>query len=189
LATSDHQLPAGAGRAKKRRWSGWVVLATLVMVVIAVALALKTPVGTRAECTCAVCRAGRIDTTWFGRLTSVVVETPCSEWYRANVEASHEHVWIRRRGCSKLNLFGRAIGATSGPDHPIWRIAPEEQVEIYTHSADKLAMKRVFAEMDDWTPGTVAGERTEMIVGTLKRWKSSGFVGSWAQWLPIPAKP
>jgi hypothetical protein len=186
LATSDNQLPADAGRAKKRRWSGWGVLATLVMVVIVVALALKIPVGTRTECTCAVCRAGRIDTTWFGRLTSVVVETPCSEWYRENVEANHDHVWIPRGGSSKLNVIGRAIGATSRPENPIWQITPEEQVEIYIHSADKLAMKRVFAEMDDWTPGTVGGERTEMIVDTLKRWKDNGFSGSWAQWIPLP---
>jgi hypothetical protein len=186
VATSDKKPPAGPRvtdtlPARKRRWSGWDVLVILVVVGIAGALWLpEIRAGTVTECTCAVCRAGRIERTFFGHLTIRLVETPCSEWYRANVEASHEHVWIYRSGWTRLNLLGRPVSAASGTNNPIWRITPEEQMDFYVHSADKLAMKRAFADLDRWKPGN---ERAEAFVGALKAWKASGFIGPWEKWV------
>ena len=94
---------------------------------------------------CAFCRLERID---YGSTLhdpeSETIENNCSRWYLREVEKTHEHIWVANSTIQLLDLQGNVIGAgesASRPGRMIWRLSPEEQIQIYQNSENDEQVK------------------------------------------------
>lgn len=145
--------------------------------------------GNRRRHTCAVCRLERID--YMSKLTgttSTYRESTCSKWYQGNIESSHNHVWVRASTIALLNFYGQTIGIgdnESVPGRVIWRLDPDEQLELYRHFHDPIAARALFVSFTD--PDMLVNRRDFAVLGSLREWIDADYSGSWQ--LPGEAKP
>lgn len=171
-------------KPRERRWcfltiNEWALVA--IVLVILTAMLLSTPAWQRHRHTCAICRLERTDVTSpLGQTTRTFRETSCSRWYAAHVEATHEHLWAANPTSQNVDALGVVRGAGDNEDRPgrvIWRLTPDEQVEIYKHFPQPLEAKRLFVSL---TTPTVMRERNDFqILETLHAWSNTGFAGRW----------
>ncbi len=183
---NDSPIDTGAlaHKPRKRRWcfltiTEWAVVA--IVLVILTAMLLSTPAWQRHWHTCAICRLERTDVTSpLGQTTSTFRETSCSQWYAVHVEPTHEHLWAANPTMQSIDSYGVARGAGDNENRPgrvIWRLTPDEQVEIYKHFPQPLEAKQLFVSL---TTPTVMRERNDFqILETLHAWSDTGFVGRW----------
>jgi hypothetical protein len=111
----------------------------------------------RRPYTCAACRADKVNYRFLGLRWSDLEDTDCSQWYRENVERSHDHVWL---GCT----FGRRIGFPFLAEGygcfvggPLTGLSRTVQMAIHQHFEDRLEAKRLFiqlGQMDAESPQT-----------------------------------
>ncbi len=168
----------------RKRWyeltaTEWAVVAITFLILMV--LLHDIPAWYRHRHTCVVCRLERTDVTSpFGGKSSVFRETACSDWYAANVEPNHEHVWSGHSAMVILNAYDQAVGAADNVERPgraVWRLTPEEQVEIYRHFPDPLKAKDVFVSLT--SPQVMQDRRDLSIADSLGEWIDSDFPGEW----------
>ena len=171
-------------KPREPRWlfltiTDWAVVA--VLLVILTAMLLGTPAWHRHRHTCVICRLERTDVTSpFGQTTSTFRETSCSKWYAAHVEATHEHIWAANPTMQSVNAYGVVGGAGDNEARPgrvIWRLTPDEQMELYKHFSQPLQAKRLFISLT--TPKVMRGRGDMAILGALQAWRDAGFTGGW----------
>jgi hypothetical protein len=122
--------------------------------------------------TCVLCRAIRTDYIYLGhKWRTSFKETACTPWYQANIEPTHDHVWVRSRDSVMRDLYGQRFGTFSRDPRAIWSLAPEDQIAIYEHLPQR-DKKRIFLSLA--APNSANGGDYE-IVRALQHWKESGF--------------
>jgi len=163
----------------RRRWVEGVVVAGLLLLIAH--LVLGSRAGYRQRHTCVVCRLERVDRNWrYWTTTSAYRKTACSQWYAANVEPAHRHVWAPNSSHVVFDFYGRAIGAGSNDERPgraVWRLTPDEQIEVYRRLANPLEAKAIFLSLTD--PAVMKDRQDFAIVASLRAWMESGFEGDW----------
>ncbi|MGD1000377.1 MAG: hypothetical protein ABSA67_06725 [Candidatus Brocadiia bacterium] len=158
----------------------WLIIAVTLLILASMTVP-SAEVGSSSHYTCALCRARRTCRITFGHVSEQIQETSCSNWYAAHVEEHHEHLWVYSGSTVRLNIFGQAISVGDQTTrNPIWRISPEEQMEIYGHFKDLQVARKLFSHIGEQQkePFTEA-ERT---VDSLLSWREAGYPNSWEQW-------
>ena len=151
----------------RRIWLPWLAFAGILWVSVFSF--------SQARYTCSACRAYKVQTKWLGMAWSREEETECSRWYRANVEASHDHLWEVYTHCRRLGWFGLSgYGCTIGG--AITMLSETWQIELYQHFDNKLEAKALFAGMGR---NSKEGSR---IWTALQEWSDQGYPGSWRTW-------
>ncbi len=181
---SQTHLDFKTNKPREPRWlfltiTEWAVVA--VVLVVVTAMLAGTPAWHRHRHTCVICRMERTDlTSPLGQTTSTFRETSCSKWYPAHVEATHDHLWAANPTMQSVNAYGEVGGAGDNEQRPgraIWRLTPEEQVEIYEHFSQPLQAKRLFISL--LSLKVMHGRGDMAILGELRAWRDAGFDGDW----------
>lgn len=170
-----------AERTGRRRRIAIVVGACLVTAVLA-HLFLSSDAANRYYFTCAICRLNRVEytSTLTGFTHTTSNETSCSKWYRVNVEPNHSHMWIRSSTTGFINYYGETIGIADHDERPgrvIWRLSPDQQIELYRHFDDPMQAKSLFTNLAQ--PESMVDRGDFSILHSLRQWTDSGFQGQW----------
>lgn len=185
----DHHLHLD--RAQEGAWdigrepiTSWQrALALLTFFALVAFFVWHSPIGSSRTYTCAVCRLLRIDYNYLLGLTKTSDDCPteCSEWYAQNVESEHEHDWAVSACSYKFNIFGSGLSvACRGYVSAVWRLSPEDQLEVYKQFANPEDAQELFESLG-------SEEKNEVyinyeIVQKLQQWLEAGFPGSWEVW-------
>lgn len=184
-------MPAISGKAAAGKWSrvgmalGWILVALWFLQILTVA-----SFGSRLSYTCVVCRAKRVDYTYFFLQWSRIQDTDSSRWYAANVETRHAHTWERHSCRAILSPLGTTVGFACRTDvSPIWSLPAESQLEFYRHYPSPKAAKALFVQFanprfyDQAVPGS--GEtQGRLVARAIVEWQLAGFPGTWESWWP-----
>ena len=127
----------------------WVTIVAIIILLLA--LLPGGEWGHRRFKRCILCRVVHIEHHYCGFTWEEDRENACTEWFRRNVAASHEHLWV---GCSTpyslQNLFGQNIGCASNLDYrPAELLTPEQQLAVYEHIGNVNDSTQVFVEIRD----------------------------------------
>ncbi len=167
-----------------RRWCSftWLEYAVVfVILLILIALIIPGHHGYRYRHTCAICRLERIDYKWkYNSDTSTFNETACSKWYHTNVEATHQHIWIRSRTIVMINLFGEPMGAGDSSNRPgraIWQLTPEQQITVYKNFPNSQDATVLFLSLVE--PEMMKDRYDISTIESLRDWVEAGCVEEW----------
>src|SRR5438270_3766258 len=94
----------------------------VVLVAIAAVVLLGLPCYSRRYNSCALCRLGRFDYSCLGIPWSTYRETECTKWYRDQIDARHEHVWVSGSTSTGRNVFETVIWIADGDPRAIFRL-------------------------------------------------------------------
>ena len=131
-----------------RRGKNLTIAVTCLGIALLTHLFLIGHATNRRHYTCAICRLNRVDYTSVitGRVRNSFRESSCSKWYRDNIESDHEHIWVRSSTIGLVNFYGQTVGVGDNDETPgrvIWRLSPDQQIELYKHFDDPLQAKRL----------------------------------------------
>lgn len=182
LFERPHALPSSL--ATRRRPSHSVIVrfvVTAFLLLIIAHLLLSSEAGHRRRFTCAVCRLNRVDdSSKFTGTATRFQESTCSKWYPANIESSHDHVWVRSSTIAILNYYGQTIGIGDNDEVPgrvIWRLTPEQQVSVYKRFSDPMEAKALFTSLT--APDIVTNHRDFDALASLRNWMDSASSEPW----------
>ena len=157
-----------------------------ILVIVAGALALWWPWGEwghRRFKQCILCRVIHIEHDYCGFTWEEDREYTCTEWYRRNVAASHDHLWV---GCvtvfSVQNLFGQNFGWGSNvQNHPAEWLTSEQQIEVYEHIGNIAESTQLFVELRDHV--LARHPKGRCIAMYLELWaEKDRFKTPWPEW-------
>lgn len=161
---------------KAPRFSLRAVFALVAVCGVMSALASFVITGYHDRWTCALCRSDRIDYIYLDRLWRTEIrETSCSQWYRKNIEADHDHVWVHARAAALRDLYGNRFGAIDRDPvgRAIWSLSPDDQLCIYQHFHNPADAKPLFLELA--SPQAKVNNKDYQILKALLAWRDSGF--------------
>ena len=159
----------------------WAVI--LVIVVVLLALLPGGEWGHRRFKRCILCRVVHVKHDYCGFSWEDERENICTEWYRQNVAASHDHLWV---GCSTpystQNLFGQNIGCASNLDYrPAEALTSEQQVGVYEHIGNLAEARQLFVDLHDHV--IARNVKGKWIASYLLMWaEEDGFKTPWPEW-------
>lgn len=129
--------------------------------------------------TCALCRTNRTDYVYVGHCWGTTCsESVCTQWYRDHIEAEHSHVWIHSSASALKNLYGQRVGTIDRDPigRMLWRLSPEDQIEIYRHVGSPEDGKRlIFALVE---PDSRSGDKDVALFHSLNEWQDSEYANS-----------
>ena len=161
------------------------VVVSVIGAVLAV-IVLGGPLYARRHHSCAICRLGRFDYRCLGLRWSKYEETACTTWYRDNVAASHEHLWVSGSVDIERNIFGSVVSIADGDPRALFRISPSQQIEIYKQIGDAKESQRLFRMLGRDNGKGDRQERRHIYdtAGALRDWAESAFAEPWDEIKP-----
>lgn len=132
--------------------------------------------GYQVSHTCALCRQVRTEYHSMGRTWRTTYRAnDCTDFYATHIESKHQHVWVRAGTTVGKNLYGyvRWIADGEPPGYVIWRISPEEYIEMYRRIDDPKESKRVFKRIAELDGNSGIHDREALWL--LTAWRDSGF--------------
>ncbi len=167
---------------KRLKLIQWVALLVIVVGLLAL-LSPGAEWGHRRFKRCILCRVVHIEHDYCGFTWAEDQERSCTDWYRRNVAASHDHLWV---GCvtpwSTQNLFGQNIGCAGNVDNrPAELLTPDQQIEVYEHIGNIAEATQLFVELRDHV--LARHRKGRGIAMYLQMWAEvDGFKTPWPEW-------
>ncbi len=167
---------------RRRRFGRWLKAILLLLFLLIFPLVIET------YHKCVIC--GMRHTEWriigFGwLLSSRDRATPCSDWYRAEVEPEHQHVWARVPYAEGMNVFGmNAVmyqdgSLASGPFSWLM-LGHHRQLAIYQRAPDPAQARALFSKLAHFErDDSKARKEQDAIYNRLNTWVNSGLDGPW----------
>ncbi len=163
-------------RRKRRRW---------ILLVFAFLILLFVPLVQETSFKCAICAQQRKEQRVVGILASRSErDTECSNWYRANVEPQHNHVWVRGPMAYGSTLYGLPIymsQLSSRVNGPIfWLGSDRSKLVMYKKSPDPVLTRDLFLRLARYRPhGTEEYKQQTQLFQRIQDWMESGCEGPW----------
>lgn len=182
IASTHISLPSAEKRQVGNRNKALALLVACVIIIVVAHLLLSSHAVSRRYYTCATCRTSRIDYTseLTSRTHSVLTQSLCSKWYQANIESHHNHLWVRSSTVGLINYYGQTIGVSDNDEMPgrvIWKLSPDQQLELYKHFDDPLRAKTLFTGLAQ--PEALVDRNDFSVLNSLRQWADSGFQEQW----------
>lgn len=167
---------------RRRRLGRWIKAILLLLFLLIFPLVIET------YHHCVIC--GMRHTEWriigIGwLLSSRNRSTPCSDWYQAEVEPEHQHVWGRVPYAEGRNVFGMQAGMyqdgslASGPFN-LLLLGHHKQLAIYQSAPDPAQARGLFLKLARFAPAGSPEEQTQdEIFARFWEWIRSGMQGPW----------
>lgn len=149
---------------------------------------------------CAACSMSHSELRIVGILaSSSEKETECSNWYRANVEPQHEHVWVRGpmgygNSLYGFIMYGSSIYSPDGYCMPLfmsqstsrvngpiyWLSSDYLKIAMYQASSNPIHTRDLFLQLARFKPADTKEYKQQMeILKRLKDWSESGMKEPW----------
>ena len=169
-----------------RRFNRWI--RTVILIALGLLFLFYFPVIRETYFRCAICGMTHIEqrVTAFGCLISSWERpTESSDWYQANVEPEHKHVWVRGTYAEGKNVFGQTVlmqqltSLASGPFSWLY-LGNYKQMEIYKLSPDPAQARDLLLKMAHFEPeGSPERKVQDEIYSRFWEWRINGMQDPW----------
>lgn len=170
-------------RPRKRRVLRW-----LIVFAIAGCFLYLFPVISETYFKCAICSMRHTEQRVIGAgflISAWERPTPSSDWYQANIEPEHEHVWVRGGYAEGKNCLGVPIAMwqlsslVTGP-YSWLPLSRDKQMIIYQKSPDPQQARAMFLQLAHNEPyGSKAYEKQQETIRILDEWMKTGMKAPW----------
>jgi len=169
-----------------RRFNRWI--RTVILIALGLLFLFYFPVIRETYFRCAICGMTHTEqrVTAFGWLISSWERpTESSDWYHANVEPEHQHVWVRGTYAEGKNVFGQTVlmqqltSLASGPFSWLY-LGDYKHMEIYKLSPDPAQARVLLLKLAHFEPeGSPERKVQDEIYSRFWEWRSNGIPGPW----------
>ncbi|WP_417388797.1 hypothetical protein [Gimesia sp.] len=111
--------------------------------------------------------------------------TESSDWYQANVEPEHQHVWIRGTCAEGKNVFGQTVlmqqvsSLASGPFSWLY-LGNFKLIEFYKESPDPAQARALLLKLAYFEPeGSPERKVQNEVFSRFWEWRSNGMQDPW----------
>ncbi|WP_339726840.1 hypothetical protein [uncultured Gimesia sp.] len=170
-------------KPRKRR-----IIRRLIFFVLVGLFLFLLPVISETYFKCAICAMRQTEQRVTGAgflISSWERPTPSSDWYQANIEPEHDHVWVRGGYAEGLNCFGRTAAMwqdsslSTGP-YSWLPLSRDKQIRIYQKSPDPQQARAMFLQLAHHEPdGSKAYAAQQEIIRRLDAWIRSDMEAPW----------
>lgn len=179
-ATADTSTP------QPRQFGRWI--RSIILITLGLLFLFYFPVIGETYFRCAICGMNHTEkrVTAFGWLISAWERpTESSDWYQANIEPVHQHVWVRGTCAEGKNVFGQTVlmqqvsSLASGPFSWLY-LGNFKLIEFYKESPDPAQARTLLLKLAHFEPeGSSERKVQDEIFSRLWEWRSNGMQEPW----------
>lgn len=189
LRNSSEIIPMAAAdsSAHQPRWFGRRIR-SIILIALSLLFLFYFPVIGETYFRCAICGMNHTEkrVTVFGWLISSWERTTeSSDWYQANVEPEHKHVWVRGTCAEGKNVFGQTVlmqqvsSLASGPFSWLY-LGNFKLIEFYKESPDPARARALLLKLAYFEPeGSPERKVQDEIFSRLWEWRNNGIQAPW----------
>ncbi|WP_145112051.1 hypothetical protein [Gimesia panareensis] len=167
---------------RRRRFGRWIKAILLLLFLLLFPMIIAT------YHDCAICGMKHTEWRMIGvgwLLSSRNRATPCSDWYREQVEPEHQHVWVRRTSADGFDIFGWQVaswlsGRLASGQFSWLTLGVHTQQEIYQKSPDPAQARTLFLKLARFDKSSVkANQLQDQLFSRLNDWIESDLKDPW----------